>query len=180
MADDATSTNATDVLVRKTHTNTHHPLTFRTMQTQADADAFRTLNEEWIERLFRLESKDRHTLGDPFGTIVAPGGEVYLAIEGDMVLGCAALVRFSDTVYELSKMTVAAAAQGRGIGRQLLAYVIGQARLRGAETLFLGSSKKLTNAVHLYESLGFQHVLPSALPEMKYDRADVWMMLHLA
>lgn len=154
-------------------------LTFRTMQTQADTDAFRTLNEEWIQRLFRLEDKDRHTLGDPHGTIVERGGEVYVAVEEDVVLGCVALIRFSDTVYELSKMAVATASQGRGIGRQLLVHAIQQAKLRGATTLFLGSSKKLTNAVHLYEALGFQHVEPSELPEMKYERADVWMLLHL-
>ena len=150
------------------------------MQSQSDADAFRALNEEWIEKWFRLEEKDRHTLSDPYGTIVAPGGEVYMALHDDKVVGCAALIRFNDTTYELSKMAVASEQRGQGTGRQLLAYIIQQARTRGAHTLFLGSSKKLANAVHLYESLGFRHVPPSELPEMKYQRADVWMKLELA
>ncbi len=154
-------------------------VTFRTMQSQSDADAFRTLNEEWISRLFQLEDKDRETLGDPFGKIVAPGGQVYLAIRGQAVVGCAALIHFYEGVYELSKMAVAPEARGLGIGRQLLSFVIAAAREQTAQTIFLGSSTKLQNAVHLYESLGFLHVPPSDLPHMNYQRADVWMKLQL-
>lgn len=153
---------------------------FRPMQSQADADAFRTLNEEWIASLFRLEEKDRVTLSDPHGKIIAPGGQVYVAADGQVVVGCAALIRFGDGVFELSKMAVSPPTRGQGIGRRLLAYVIEQARAMGAHTLFLGSSTKLQNAVHLYEALGFRHVLPSDLPEMKYDRADVFMKLYLS
>ena len=150
------------------------------MQTTKDAEAFRVLNEEWIEKLFRLEEKDRRTLSDPYGTIVEPGGEVYVAVDEFAVVGCAALIRFDEGVYELSKMAVASAMRGQGTGRHLLLYVIEQARARGAHTVFLGSSTKLPNAVHLYESVGFRHVQPSELPEMKYDRADVWMKLNVA
>ena len=157
----------------------HYDLIFRPMQSQADADAFRTLNEEWIVSLFRMEEKDRVTLGDPQGRIVAPGGQVYVAAAGDTVVGCAALIRFGDGVYELSKMAVSSQTRGQGIGRRLLLYVIEQACALGAQTVVLGSSTKLKNAVHLYESLGFRHVLPSELPEMKYDRADVFMKLDI-
>ena len=154
-------------------------IVFRPMQSQADADAFRALNEEWIASLFRVEEKDRVTLGDPQGRIVTPGGQVYVAEHCEAVVGCAALIRFGDGVYELSKMAVTPQVRGQGIGRRLLGYVIEQARAIGAHTVFLGSSTKLKNAVHLYESLGFRHVLPSELPEMKYDRADVFMKMDL-
>lgn len=150
------------------------------MQSQADADAFRSLNEEWISSFFRMEETDRLVLGDPRGHIIARGGQVYVAVDGDVVVGCAALIRFADGVYELSKMAVSPQTRGQGIGRRLLVFVIEQARAMGAQTLFLGSSTKLKDAVHLYESLGFRHVLPSELPEMKYDRADVWMKLTFA
>lgn len=155
-------------------------LTFRPMQSQADADAFRALNEEWIAKLFRLEEKDRVTLGDPQGKIIGPGGQVYVAADGEAVVGCAALIRFDDGVYELSKMAVSPLTRGQGVGRRLLGYVIEQARAMGARTVFLGSSTKLKDAVHLYEALGFRHVLPAELPEMKYERADVFMKLDLA
>ena len=155
-------------------------LTLRPMQSQADADAFRTLNEEWISKWFRIEEKDAATLGDPQGKIIALGGQVYVAADGDTVVGTVALIRYEQGIYELSKMAVAPETRGQGIGRKLIAYVLEQARTLGAHTVFLGSSKRLENAVHLYESMGFRHVLPSELPEMKYDRADVFMKMDLA
>ena len=154
-------------------------LTFRTMQSQADADAFRSLNEEWIERLFQLEDQDRKTLNDPYASIVARGGQVYLAVQAGQVVGCAALVPASATTYEFSKMAVSPEHRGGGIGRQLLAYVIGQARVLDAETLYLGSNRKMPNAVHLYESFGFVHVPPDQLKGLLYERCDVLMALTL-
>jgi putative acetyltransferase len=159
---------------------TTNDIVFRPMQSQADADAFRALNEEWIASLFRLEEKDRITLGDPQGKIVAPGGQVYVAASGEAVVGCAALIRFGDGAFELSKMAVSPLTRGQGVGRRLLGYVIEQARAMGAHTVFLGSSTKLKNAIHLYEALGFRHVPPSELPEMKYARADVFMKIDLS
>jgi putative acetyltransferase len=154
-------------------------LVLRPMQSQADADAFRALNEEWITKWFRFEDKDRIALGDPHGTFVAPGGQVYMALHGEAVVGTAALIRYRDDLYELSKMAVDPATRGRGVGRKLLGYTIEQARALGARTIFLGSSTKLASAVHLYESFGFRHVAPADLPEIKYDRADVFMKLEL-
>jgi len=152
-------------------------LVVRQMASQRDADAFRTLNEEWISKWFRLEEKDIATLSDPAGKIVAPGGQVYVATEGEQILGAGALIRFGDGIYELSKMAVAPETRGKGIGRKLILYMLDQARALGAHTVFLGSSKRLENAVHLYESVGFRHVPSSELPEMKYDRADVFMKI---
>ena len=153
-------------------------VTFRTMQTQADADAFRTLNEEWIVKLFRMEENDRRTLGDPWGSIVAPGGQVYLAGIGDRTIGCAALAPLGQGVFELAKMAVTPEARGQGLGRKLLSHVLQQARLLRGRAVVLGSSTQLQNAVHLYESLGFQHVAAADLP-IHYERATVWMKLEL-
>ena len=85
----------------------------------------------------------------------------------------------SNGVYELSKMAVAPAMRGLGIGRRLLEHTVAKARLLGAKSLFLGSSTKLKNAVHLYESIGFRHVDPATLPDMHYSRADVFMEMPL-
>jgi putative acetyltransferase len=154
-------------------------LILREMATPEDAHAFRSLNEEWIAKWFRLEEKDRETLEHPQEKIIAPGGQVYVAADAQTIVGTAALIRYSDGVYELSKMAVSPETRGRGVGRKLLAFVLEQARALGAHTVFLGSSRKLENAVHLYESLGFRHVPPTELPEMKYERADVFMKLAL-
>jgi N-acetylglutamate synthase-like GNAT family acetyltransferase len=152
---------------------------FHPLASEEDATAFRTLNEEWITRYFVLEPKDRETLGDPQNAILAKGGQVFIAHANNEAVGCVALIRMGDGVYELSKMAISPRLRGLGIGRRLLAYAIDQARLIGARSLFLGSSKKLENAVHLYESIGFRHVAPEVLPPMAYNRADVFMQLIL-
>jgi len=152
-------------------------LLIRPLRDASDAEAFRRLNEIWITEHFALEEQDRQTLGDPFGTVVAHGGQVYVAALGDQVVGTAALVRHAAGVYQLAKMTVATEARQRGVGRQLLAVVLAEARAMGAHRIFLGSSTKLEAAVRLYESFGFVHVPREAIPELQYARASVFMAL---
>jgi putative acetyltransferase len=151
----------------------------RSLRAGEDMTAFRTLNEEWITRYFVLEAKDRETLGDPEKTILRKGGQISMAYLGLEAVGCVALIPMGDGVYELSKMAVAPQFRGLGIGRKLLQHAIAQARTLGARSLFLGSSKKLPDAIHLYESVGFLHVPPDKLPPMPYARADVFMEMAL-
>ncbi|MFE0417285.1 GNAT family N-acetyltransferase [Streptomyces tendae] len=148
--------------------------------SQSDADAFFTLNAEWISRLFTLEDEDRAVLGDPFGRIVASGGDVLMAREPDTgaVVGCIALLAYPDGVFELAKMAVAPATQGRGIGRRLIAAAIDRARALGGTRLFLGTNTKLAPAIHLYEDAGFVRITRDRLPLADYyARADILMEL---
>jgi predicted N-acetyltransferase YhbS len=154
-------------------------LSITSMTTPAEADAFRTLNEEWISRLFTIEESDRKILSDPFRAVVARGGDVLIVRDGEEIVGCVALVPGSGGAFELSKMAVTPAARGRGIGRRLIEATIGRARELGAATVFLGSSTKLPNAVHLYESFGFRHVPAERIELAPYARADVFMELVL-
>lgn len=151
----------------------------RFLQPGEDATAFRTLNEEWITRSFVLETKDLETLNHPEENILSKGGHIFMVYSDGEAVGCVALIPMTNGVYEVSKMAVSPALRGLGIGRKLLEYTVAQARILGAKSLFLGSSTKLMNAVHLYESIGFRHVDPSTLPEMHYSRADVFMELPL-
>lgn len=153
-------------------------LRIRPLATQADAAAFRALNEEWISSLFALEELDRRQLRDPVAAYLTPGGEILMAELGGRVVGCVAIVPDGTGAWELSKMAIAPELRGRGAGRQLLGATIARARELGARSLFLGSSTRLANAVHLYEALGFEHVAPETL-HMPFDRADVFMQLVL-
>ena len=158
---------------------THPPaISFRPFQP-GDALAFRTLNEEWITRHFVLEPKDIQTLNDPENTILGKGGHILIAHAGNAVVGCVALIPMGNGIFELSKMAVDPAQRGAGIGRRLLEHAITYARDIGAISLFLGSNRKLANAVHLYESVGFCHVPPERLLHMHYARADVFMEMTL-
>jgi putative acetyltransferase len=151
----------------------------RSFQGGDDAAAFRRLNEEWITRFFVLEDKDREVLGQPERMILHKGGHIFMIDAGMETVGCVALIPMGDGVYELSKMAVSPELRGLGIGRKLLEHAVTQARVIGAKSLFLGSSTKLKNAVHLYESIGFHHVPPESLPPMPYSRADVYMEMTL-
>jgi putative acetyltransferase len=151
----------------------------RSLQPGDDATAFRTLNEEWITRYFTLEKKDREVLNDPENTILLQGGHIFMAYMGHDAVGCVALIPMGNSIYELSKMAVLPQQRGLGIGRRLLEYTVAQAKAIGAASLFLGSNSKLENAVHLYESIGFQHVPPERLPPMLYTRANVFMEMSL-
>lgn len=154
-------------------------LVIRSLQTAADADAFRALNEEWIARYFVIEEQDRRQLDDPVAAYIDPGGEILIAEVDGRPVGCVALLPDGSGACELSKMAVSPELRGRGLGRALLSAAVDRARQMGAQSLFLGSSTKLGNAVHLYESLGFEHVDPETI-HMPYSRADVFMRLQLA
>ncbi|MGO4648067.1 GNAT family N-acetyltransferase [Nocardia sp. 2YAB30] len=150
------------------------------MSSPADAQAFKKLNEDWIVELFSLEPADSAKLDDPEHEIVAKGGQVLIARDGEDIVGCVALVPEGDGVFELSKMAVARDRRGRGLGRLILWAAIDYARRSGATALFLGSSTKLPNAVHLYESIGFVHVPSDQIGPMPYQRADVFMRYELS
>jgi putative acetyltransferase len=81
-------------------------------------------NEEWITRYFRLEDEDVKTLENPAPYILESGGYIGMAFAGEEAVGCCALLRLEDGVFEVAKMTVAPSWQGRGLGRKVLEHVI--------------------------------------------------------
>ncbi|ADV84339.1 GNAT family N-acetyltransferase [Terriglobus saanensis] len=144
-----------------------------------DEAAFRELNEAWIKKMFAMEAKDEATFADPRKKILEPGGRILLAEADGAVVGCCALVAMGPDEYEVAKMSVAEDLRGAGIGRKVLQGIIDLARRIGAKRLYLESSSKLKNAVHLYEALGFQHLPPERIVPSPYARADVYMEMAL-
>ncbi|HEY7754386.1 MAG TPA: GNAT family N-acetyltransferase [Steroidobacteraceae bacterium] len=139
------------------------------------APAFRRLNLDWIERLFEVEAADLKVLDDPEAAIIATGGMIFFAMEGETPVGTMAMIRVDAARYELAKMGVAATHQRRGIGERLGAAGIAWAREAGARTIFLETNSRLANAIRLYERLGFRHA-PHPHPS-DYARSDVYMEL---
>ena len=135
---------------------------------------FDRLNREWLETLFRVEGIDQQILTDPEGTIIAHGGEILFARQEGQVVGTVALKHQGEQVFELTKMAVAPACRGGGIGRALLQAAIARFHHIGGSRLYLESHSSLVNAIHLYESAGFVHERPPEPSE--YARADVYMV----
>ena len=126
-----------------------------------------------------MEEEDHRVLNDPEQHIVSKGGAIVVALNGDRVIGCCALIPVGPRTFELAKMAVADEYRGRGVGKRLLAFTLEQARIIEAASVILASSTKLAPAVHLYEAFGFKHVAPNTLPPSPYTRASVYMRLDL-
>lgn len=141
----------------------------------AYGDHFRRLNQQWLERHFRVEDVDRAMFADPEGMVIAPGGAIFFALYAGEVIGTCALLHEGEGVYELSKMGVDENFRGLGAGRLLLDAAIAAYRQRGGTTLFLESNSKLGRALGMYERAGF--VRQTAIrPGSHYERADVYMV----
>jgi ribosomal protein S18 acetylase RimI-like enzyme len=138
--------------------------------------AFRDLNLEWITAHFDVEDEDLRVLNDPEGQILAPGGVILLALDGDTPVGTGALIPMGPHEFELAKMGVTERARGRGIGRALCVALVALARERGAHRVELLSQTTLAPAVSLYRSLGFEEV---PLGPTLYQRANIHMVLRL-
>ncbi|MDQ3040524.1 MAG: GNAT family N-acetyltransferase [Pseudomonadota bacterium] len=144
-----------------------------TPQRRAD---FARLNLEWLEAHFVVEPIDRTVLLDPETHVLQTGGRILFAMDdSDRVVGTVALKREGEGVYELTKMAVDPACRGHGVGRQLMLASLTAFRELGGHELFLESSSKLTPALRLYESVGFEH-RPAPRPGSHYQRADVYMV----
>lgn len=138
----------------------------------AHAEAFRRLNAAWISRHFRLETADHLVLDDPVGQVIDKGGQIFVAVNQDVPVGCVALKAMADGGFEVAKMTVAESERGTGLGRALLQRCIDAGAAARAPRLYLETNAKLGPAMGLYRAMGFQELPPSETP---YDRCDVFM-----
>jgi GNAT superfamily N-acetyltransferase len=141
------------------------------------AGDFRRLNLDWIERLFKVEAPDLKVLDDPEAAIIAPGGMIFFALDGDAVIGTVALIRMGEGRGELAKMAVATSHQRRGVGELLGRACVRWAAANGLRTLFLETNSKLDGAIRLYERLGFRHA-PWPHPS-DYARGDYYMEMQV-
>ena len=144
--------------------------------TPADATAFRDLNHEWITKYFTLEAIDNQILNNPESYILARGGYILMARYQGQTVGTCALLKHQAAEFELGKMAVTPAMQGKKIGQQLVAAAIEKAKELGAKKLMLLSHRSLMPALHLYQKMGFR-LVPCAPSE--YQRADIQMELEL-
>ena len=139
-------------------------------------DKFRELNYEWLEKYFKVEPEDKKLLNDPEGEIINKGGEVIFARYKNEIVGTVALIKYSESEYELAKMAVTDKAQGRQIGKKLAEEIIRLASEKNADTLFLETNIRLNAAMKLYEKLGFELVENN---HSKYARSTIKMELKL-
>jgi putative acetyltransferase len=92
----------------------------------------------------------------------APDVTFWSAWVGEDLAGCGALKRLDDARGEIKSMRVTDAFLGRGVGRQILSFIVEEARKRGMRSLWLetGSAEAFAPALRLYESAGFARCGP--------------------
>lgn len=137
--------------------------------------AFESLSKAWIEKYFWIEPIDVEVLQNPEKNIMAPGGEILIALVDDQPVGVVALKRVSETVLEFTKMAVDEKFQGKKIGEKLAVVAIATAKVMKAAKIILYSNTKLVAAIKLYRKLGFVEVELDG----PYKRSDIKMELIL-
>jgi N-acetylglutamate synthase-like GNAT family acetyltransferase len=133
------------------------------------ADDFRDLNLEWLDKYNLTESHDLEVINHPKEAILDKGGYIFLAREGDRIIGTAGIAHEGDSVYELVKMTVTPEFRGKGISKMLIERCLDKARELRAKKIFLYSNSQLQTAIALYKKYGFVHVDASNSPLLTAD-----------
>ena len=140
------------------------------------ANEFRQMNLAWVQKYFEVEPADEVVLSDPRKNIIDKDGYIYFGKRGMDITCTFALLKITDSEFELSKMAVKEPFLGLNMGNQMLTFCLRQAKILGIKKLVLYSNRKLGPAIHLYRKFGFSE---SLLNDSIYKRADIKMELDI-
>ncbi|MCL5290979.1 MAG: GNAT family N-acetyltransferase [Actinobacteria bacterium] len=90
------------------------------------------------------------------GDYAPPRGRLLLTSVDGEPAGCIALAPVDDKTCEMRRLFVRTKFRGEGIGRSLVIEVIHAARKIGYEEIWLETLESMTEAIELYNSLGFE------------------------
>lgn len=142
--------------------------------SDALAPHFARLNKAWLEKYFNVEPVDQLMLDNPKEFFIDKGGFIYFARLNDDIAGTFALLKESETVFELSKMAVDDKYRGMNIGNTMMRFFIAEAKSLGMNKIILYSNTRLEPAIHLYKKYGFT-VVP--INHSVYKRSNIKMEL---
>ena len=113
-------------------------------------DLVRGSYAKYVERLGREPAP---MLEDYAALIEA--GEVWVLVEGEEVLGVLVMRAAEDHLF-VDNVAVAPGHQGRGLGRELVAFAEERARREGLGEIRLYTNEKMWENLAVYEKLGFE------------------------
>lgn len=142
------------------------------------SEDFKDMNLYWLKEFFWVEPHDENVLGNPEKYIIDPGGKIFFVKESEEIIGCVALMKIEDGIFELTKMAVKPEYRGKKIGQQLMNYTLEFARKKDWDQLIIYSNRKLANAIHLYRKYGFVEI--PIEENNPYSRGDIKMKLNLS
>ena len=145
----------------------------REASSEQDCVAFAALIGEYVDWLRRRYAEagwlvtdvlDMQAFTNELDTLAStyfpPNGRTFLAELDGEACGCGAYRRRDDGSCEMKRVFVPARFQGNGIGRGLCTALIAAARDDGFRIMRLDTGKLMTEAISLYESVGFYSIEP--------------------
>ena len=143
--------------------------TLRRARYPEDAAALEGLFAEYLESLFSRAPQHRAAIETKYpadqvpalmqgyaAEHLTPTGELLLAEIGSTPVGMAMLRQLEAGVVEIQRVYVKLLARGHGLGRRLTLALIDKARADGQHTVRLDTGSEFTEAIALYEGMGFQ------------------------
>lgn len=111
------------------------------------------------------------------------GGEFWIALDNNQVVGSIALIRIANNTGVIRKMFVKKEYRGKtfNIAQNLFDTLLNYSKENKVETIYLGTRSQLGAAIRFYERNGFEIVsktsLPADFPVMQVD--DVFCKLSI-
>ncbi|HYW42185.1 MAG TPA: GNAT family N-acetyltransferase [Bryobacteraceae bacterium] len=94
------------------------------------------------------------------GLYAPPEGRLAIALANGAPAGCVALRRFDTGRCEAKRLYVRERFRGRGIGRELLRWLIAEARAAGYSEMLGDTMPVMAQALAMYERIGFERIAP--------------------
>lgn len=131
-------------------------------------------------REYGLDISFEPYVAKPLADFVLAGcGRLWIAEEGERMLGSIALVDAGQRAGQLRWFLVVPEARGTGLGRRLLDAALAYGRERGMTHIHLWSFADLAAALRLYEQAGFKTTETKTSRVWGAERTEVRMDLEL-
>ncbi|GLT20174.1 N-acetyltransferase [Vibrio zhanjiangensis] len=103
-----------------------------------------------------------------------------VALLNNEIVGGCGIAPFAEDgkICELKKLFLLKESRGLGLGKKLSIQCLEFAKQQGFEQCYLDTLSNMSQAIKLYESLGFEH-LSSPLLGTVHSGCDVWMLKQL-
>jgi putative acetyltransferase len=118
-----------------------------------------------LYELFQNQQRCAYFIAEEDGEIL--GGAGYFHSEG-----------LDQNTCELVKMYLSKSSRGKGLGKQMIAHCMSEARSNGFSQMYLETMPELKKAILVYEKFGFDY-LKGPMGNTGHDGCGIWMLKQL-